>query len=127
VEPHRRAGSRTRLAAPAGTHGRRQTAACGSGLRVRLGVSAARSGAAAFRLEKPVPRASRKCRSQAAISRQPALDDSSMLIGGMNHPEHPVLEEIEWMAGFGLDFIDLTLEPPAAASWRVDTAAVRAA
>jgi sugar phosphate isomerase/epimerase len=31
------------------------------------------------------------------------------------------------MAGMGLDFIDLTLEPPKAASWRVDRSAVRAA
>jgi len=50
-----------------------------------------------------------------------------MLIGAMNHPAHDVLEEIEWMAAFGLDFIDLTLEPPAAASWLVDTAAIRRA
>jgi sugar phosphate isomerase/epimerase len=50
-----------------------------------------------------------------------------MLIGAMNHPAHDVLEEIEWMSRMGLDFIDLTLEPPAAASWRVDPAAVRSA
>ena len=43
-----------------------------------------------------------------------------MLIGAMNHPARPVLKEIEWMAEMALDFIDLTLEPPAAAVWRVD-------
>jgi sugar phosphate isomerase/epimerase len=48
-----------------------------------------------------------------------------MLIGAMNHPTHDVLAEIEWMAEMGLGFIDLTLEPPAAASWRIDAAAVR--
>jgi sugar phosphate isomerase/epimerase len=48
-----------------------------------------------------------------------------MLIGTMNHPARDVLEEIEWMAEAGMDFIDLTLEPPAAASWRVDPRAVR--
>lgn len=50
-----------------------------------------------------------------------------MLIGAMNHPAHDVLAEIEWIAALGLDFIDLTLEPPAAASWLVDTAAIRRA
>lgn len=50
-----------------------------------------------------------------------------MLIGAMNHPAQDVLEEIEWMAAMGLDFLDLTLEPPAAASWRVDPAMIREA
>ncbi len=48
-----------------------------------------------------------------------------MLTGAMNHPANDVLREIEWMAAMGLDFIDLTLEPPAAASWRVDPQAIR--
>src|ERR1051325_9122652 len=43
----------------------------------------------------------------------------------MNHPAAPELDEIAWIAELGLDFIDLTLEPPAAASWRVDPAAIR--
>ncbi len=50
-----------------------------------------------------------------------------MLIGAMNHPCGDVLHEIEWMAELGLEFVDLTLEPPAAASWRVDIGAIRAA
>jgi sugar phosphate isomerase/epimerase len=50
-----------------------------------------------------------------------------MLIGAMNHPAHDPLQEIEWMAGMGLGFIDLTLEPPGAASWKIDRAAVAAA
>jgi hypothetical protein len=50
-----------------------------------------------------------------------------MLIGAMNHPAHRVLEEIEWMAAMGLGFIDLTLEPPLAASWNLDVRSVRAA
>jgi sugar phosphate isomerase/epimerase len=50
-----------------------------------------------------------------------------MLIGAMNHPGRPVVDEIEWMAAMGLDFIDLTLEPPAAAVWAFDAAATRAA
>jgi sugar phosphate isomerase/epimerase len=48
-----------------------------------------------------------------------------VLIGAMNHPAHDVLQEIEWMADMGLGFIDLTLEPPLAASWRIDRRAVR--
>jgi hypothetical protein len=50
-----------------------------------------------------------------------------MLIGAMNHPAEDVLSEIRWMAEMGLDFIDLTLEPPAAAAWRVNTSAIRSA
>lgn len=50
-----------------------------------------------------------------------------MLIGTMNHPEKNVLEEIEWMAALGMEFLDLTLEPPAAASWRVDAPRIRSA
>jgi sugar phosphate isomerase/epimerase len=48
-----------------------------------------------------------------------------MLIGAMNHPAEDPVREISWMAAMGLDFIDLTLEPPAAAAWRVDAKAIR--
>ena len=50
-----------------------------------------------------------------------------MLIGTMNHPARDVIEEIEWMAEIGMEFIDLTLEPPVAASWRVNPEAIRKA
>jgi sugar phosphate isomerase/epimerase len=50
-----------------------------------------------------------------------------MLIGTMNHPERNVVDEIRWMADLGMDFIDLTLEPPAAPSWSIDVPAIRAA
>jgi sugar phosphate isomerase/epimerase len=50
-----------------------------------------------------------------------------MIIGSMNHPAKEPLAEIEWMAAMGLQFLDLTLEPPCAASWQVDPAAIRAA
>jgi sugar phosphate isomerase/epimerase len=50
-----------------------------------------------------------------------------MLIGTMNHPERQIADEIAWMADLGMEFIDLTLEPPGAASWSVDTRGVRAA
>jgi len=43
----------------------------------------------------------------------------------MNHPTAPVEDEIESIRAAGLDFIDLTLEPPAAASWRIDPQAIR--
>lgn len=49
-----------------------------------------------------------------------------MQIGAMNHPREDVLSEIRWMGEMGLGFIDLTLEPPASAAWRVDPAAIRA-
>jgi sugar phosphate isomerase/epimerase len=38
----------------------------------------------------------------------------------MNHPGEPLHREIAWMAELKLDFIDLTLEPPAVATWQVD-------
>jgi len=50
-----------------------------------------------------------------------------VLIGAMNHPRERVTEEIRWMAEMGLQFLDLTLEPPAAAVERVDAREVRAA
>jgi sugar phosphate isomerase/epimerase len=50
-----------------------------------------------------------------------------MLIGAMNHPGRNVLQEIRWMSDFELDFIDLTLEPPAAAPWQIDVKEVRSA
>lgn len=43
-----------------------------------------------------------------------------MLVGAMNHPARDAIGEIRWVAELGLDFIDLTLEPPGAASWRVN-------
>ncbi len=45
----------------------------------------------------------------------------------MNHPARDVIQEIEWVASLGLGFIDLTLEPPMAASWLVDREAIRRA
>jgi sugar phosphate isomerase/epimerase len=48
-----------------------------------------------------------------------------MLIGTMNNPGKDVLEEIRWMAGAGMEFVDLTLEPPGAASWNADPEAIR--
>src|SRR4028118_91558 len=50
-----------------------------------------------------------------------------MLIGAMNHPAEDVLSELRWMSELQMEFVDLTLEPPAAASWKVDTAAIRRA
>jgi sugar phosphate isomerase/epimerase len=50
-----------------------------------------------------------------------------VLIGAMNHPANDVVQEIEWMAAMGLGFIDLTLEPPLAASWKVTPVAIRRA
>lgn len=48
-----------------------------------------------------------------------------MLIGAMNHPKRDVLDEIRWMAEMGLDFVDLTLEPPCAATWIVNARQIR--
>lgn len=50
-----------------------------------------------------------------------------MLIGAMNHPAEDVLHEMAWMAEMGLEFVDLTLEPPAAAPQKVNAAEIRKA
>jgi sugar phosphate isomerase/epimerase len=43
-----------------------------------------------------------------------------MQIGAMNHPGTPLHHEVAWMAELKLDFIDLTLEPPAVATWQLE-------
>jgi sugar phosphate isomerase/epimerase len=48
-----------------------------------------------------------------------------MLIGAMNHPAQDIRTELEWMAGIGLEFIDMTLEPPLADVRHLDLRAVR--
>jgi sugar phosphate isomerase/epimerase len=50
-----------------------------------------------------------------------------MQIGAMNHPAHDPVAEIDWIGDVGFDFVDFTLEPPAADPDRIDVAAVRAA
>ncbi len=45
----------------------------------------------------------------------------------MNNPARDVLKEIARAADFGFDFLDLTLEPPAARADRVDAKRIRAA
>jgi sugar phosphate isomerase/epimerase len=48
-----------------------------------------------------------------------------MLIGAMNHPANDLHTELAWMAQMGLEFIDLTVEPPKTASWRIKPREVR--
>jgi sugar phosphate isomerase/epimerase len=50
-----------------------------------------------------------------------------MKIGAMNHPARNPLEEINWFGRHGMDFVDFTLEPPAADPDQIDLGAVRAA
>ena len=50
-----------------------------------------------------------------------------MKIGAMNHPARNPLEEIDWFGRQGFDFVDFTLEPPAADPNQIDPDAVRAA
>lgn len=50
-----------------------------------------------------------------------------MLLGAMNHPAKDPVEEIAWIANHGFDFVDLTLEPPAADPRTLDVARVAAA
>jgi sugar phosphate isomerase/epimerase len=49
-----------------------------------------------------------------------------MQIGAMNHPARNPIEEIEWIATHGFDFVDFTLEPPAADPDQIDADAIRA-
>jgi len=48
-----------------------------------------------------------------------------MRIGAMNHPARDPIEEMQNFASMGLEFIDLTIEPPCAASWRIDPKQIR--
>jgi sugar phosphate isomerase/epimerase len=48
-------------------------------------------------------------------------------IGYPNHPRKDVIQEIEWIAAQGFDFVDLCLEPDHAAVETVDTGRVRQA
>lgn len=50
-----------------------------------------------------------------------------MKIGAMNHPCRNPADEIRRFASLGLDFIDLTLEPPGAGWWQCDVQAVKEA
>ena len=50
-----------------------------------------------------------------------------MRIGAMNHPGRDLVTEIEQVAEMGFDFIDLTLEPPAASARHVDVRSVLSA
>jgi len=50
-----------------------------------------------------------------------------MLIGTMNHPGRDLLSEIQWMGQMGFEFIDLTLEPPAALARKIDAVTIKKA
>lgn len=50
-----------------------------------------------------------------------------MLIGAMNDPGGDLFEQIHWFGEAGLEFLDLTLEPPGAPSWSVDASGICAA
>jgi sugar phosphate isomerase/epimerase len=50
-----------------------------------------------------------------------------MKIGAMNHPARNPLDEIDWFGRHGFDFVDFTLEPPAAGPDQIDPEAIRAA
>jgi sugar phosphate isomerase/epimerase len=50
-----------------------------------------------------------------------------MKIGAMNHPARDPLQEIDWFGQNGFDFVDLTLEPPAADPADLDIKEVREA
>jgi sugar phosphate isomerase/epimerase len=47
-----------------------------------------------------------------------------MQIGAMNHPSRNPIEEIEWFGQNGFDFVDFTLEPPAADPDHIDVDAI---
>ena len=50
-----------------------------------------------------------------------------MLIGAMNNPAREIMSELRWMSEYNLDFLDLTLEPPCAAPWKINPAEIRRA
>ena len=50
-----------------------------------------------------------------------------MQVGAMNNPSREVIAEMQWMSELELDFIDLTLEPPAASPWKINPVEIRSA
>lgn len=50
-----------------------------------------------------------------------------MQIGAMNNPQNNIFDELRWMTALEMDFIDLTLEPPAAAVWQINVKDLRRA
>ncbi len=44
-----------------------------------------------------------------------------MQIGAMNHPARDPVAEIHWIGDHGFDFVDLTLEAPAADPGRIES------
>jgi sugar phosphate isomerase/epimerase len=48
-----------------------------------------------------------------------------MKIGAMNNPARNPIQEINWFGQHGFDFVDFTLEPPAADPGQIDIVAVR--
>jgi sugar phosphate isomerase/epimerase len=55
------------------------------------------------------------------------MKEAPVKIGAMNHPSRNPLEEIDWFGRHGFDFVDFTLEPPAADPGQIDPTAIRAA
>ena len=53
-------------------------------------------------------------------------ESDPMQIGAMNHPARDPITEIDWIGENGFDFVDFTLEPPAADPDLIDPDAVRA-
>ena len=49
-----------------------------------------------------------------------------MLIGVMNHPARDPVDEIDWIGRNAFDFVDFTLEPPAADPEQIDLDTIRA-
>lgn len=47
-----------------------------------------------------------------------------MLIGAMNDPSRDLFDQIRWIGEGGLEFLDLTLEPPGAPSWKINPPSV---
>jgi len=56
-----------------------------------------------------------------------AKEGNPMQIGVMNHPACDPVQEIEWIGRNEFDFVDLTLEPPAADPDQIDVDAIRSA
>jgi sugar phosphate isomerase/epimerase len=50
-----------------------------------------------------------------------------MQIGAMNHPAGDPVAEIDWIGQHGFDFVDFTLEPPAADPDQINAGAIRTA
>src|SRR5438045_306621 len=113
IEPHQRHGAGSGLAAADRSRGSGYRPVGGHPIDLWMAVPGSRARPACVVVGAYRREAAGRRRVPRTFAGQQAVAGAAMLIGTMNHPERAVEEEIGWMADAGMEFLDLTLEPPA--------------